>query len=187
MLTCKNHILRPVFLTLAILFLFPVIQAAAHVEKGNMPDSVAEMEYRILLEFKPNNFDVRNKLGMVLFRAEKFADAAREFNYVLKKEPENVDALTGLGRVNTKTNNLQEALTFLQKAIALNPDGLHNYYYLGQAMETQGDMTGAEDAYRKGLDREVSSQVEHYEQDRKLLTEALQNLQKRQKNTPGSN
>ena len=53
-------------LLLAILCAVPVL---AHVE-GHMPDSVAEMEYRILLEFKPGDFTTRVKLAMVLMNQD---------------------------------------------------------------------------------------------------------------------
>ena len=73
MLRTENHILRLVLFT-AILLFSCSNPATAHVEKGTMPDSVAEMEYLILLEFEPDNFEVRIQLGMVLFRSEKYKE-----------------------------------------------------------------------------------------------------------------
>ena len=176
MLPIKNHIFRLTFFSGVLLFSF-CSPATAHVEKGTMPDSVAEVEYRILLEFKPGNREVRNKLGMILYRREKFDEAANEFNYVLKKDPENSDALTALGLVNIKLSNYQQASGLLQKAITINPDDMHIYYYLGQTMEMQGDLSGAEEIYKTGLSREFSPQSEQPSEDRQELVEALQKLQ----------
>jgi len=43
----------------------------AHVTQGNMQEAVVEMEYRILLEFQPDNIEARNKPAMVLYRLDK--------------------------------------------------------------------------------------------------------------------
>ena len=186
MLPIKNHILRLILLSGVLLFFF-CTPATAHVEKGTMPDSVAEVEYRILLEFKPGNLEVRNELGMILFRSEKFDEAASEFDYVLKKDPENIDALTALGRVNIKRSDYQQAMGLLQKAITINPDDMHIYYYLGQTMEMQGNLSGAEEVYKTGLSREFPPQSEQPAEDRQELIEALQNLQERKEKTSEHN
>ena len=182
MLPNKNHNLRLTLLS-GVLFFFFCSPATAHVEKGTMPDSVAEVEYRILLEFKPGNLEVRNKLGMILYRSEKFDEAATEFNYVLKKDPKNSAALTALGLVNTKLSNYQQAIGLLQKALTIKPDDMHIYYYLGQTMEMQGDLSGAEEAYTTGLSLEFPPRSEQPSEDRQELAEALQNLQKRKEKT----
>jgi len=187
MIPIKNHILRLVLLSCVLFFFFNATPATAHVEKGTMPDSVAEVEYRILLEFKPGNLEVRNKLGMILFRSDKFDEAASEFDYVLKKDPENIDALTALGRVNTKLSNYKQAIGLLQKALTIRPDDMHIYYYLGQTMEMQGDLSGAEEIYKTGLSREFPPQSEQPAEDRQELIEALQNLQERKEKTPEHN
>lgn len=182
MLPYKNHIFRLTFLSGVLLFSF-CSPATAHVEKGTMPDSVAEVEYRILLEFKPGNLEVRNKLGMILYRSGKFDEAANEFNYVLKKDPKNSAALTALGRVNIELSNYQQAIGLLQKAITINPDDMHIYYYLGQTMEMQHDLSGAEEVYKTGISRKFSPRNEQPAEDRQELMEALQNLQERKEKT----
>lgn len=158
--------------------------ATAHVEEDNMPDPVAEIEYRILLEFEPDNLEVRIKLGMVLFRSEKYEEAAIEFNYVLNKNPENVEGLIGLARANIKALNYQQAITLLQKALPLNPDDMHIYYYLGQTMEMRDNLSEAEKIYKNGLSQKIPPQNKHAIEERKLLVEALKNLLERREKTP---
>ena len=187
MLPPENHILRLLLFYAVLLFFYGSTPAAAHVEKGTMPDSVAEIEYRILLEFKPDHLEVRNKLGMVLFRSEKFDEAASEFDYVLKKDPENIDALTALGRVNAELSNYHQATVLFKKALAINPGDIHIYYYLGQTLEMQGNLSGAENVYKNGLSRETPSQNEQAAEDRQALIEALKNLQKHKEKTLGHN
>jgi len=183
MLPTKNQILHLILFCTTLLFFFSITPVAAHVEEDNMPDSVAEIEYRILLEFEPDNLEVRIKLGMVLYRSGKFDEAASEFNHVLKKNPKNVEALISLARVNIKLLNHEQATTLLQKALPMDPEDMHIYYYLGQALELQGDATGAEDVYKKGISQELSPQNKHAAEERPLLVEALKNLQEHKEKT----
>jgi tetratricopeptide (TPR) repeat protein len=186
MLPTKNHISRLILFSTVLLFFFSS-PATAHVEKGNMPDSVAEMEYRILLEFEPNNLEVRNQLGMVLFRSEKFDEATDEFDYVLNKNPANIDALVALGRVNAKISKYKQATELFKKAITINPADMHIYYYFGQALELEGNLTGAEDVYKSALSHEIPLQNEQSVEDRQALIDALKNLQGRKEKTLGQN
>ena len=184
MLPIKYQILRRVLFCALLLFFFSS-PATAHVEKGPMPDSVAEMEYRILLEFEPDNLEARNKLGMILYRRDKFEAAESEFNYILKKDPGNIDALTALARVNIRLLNYKQAVALFSKALAINPDDMYIYYYLGQTMEMQENLSGAEDVYKKGLSREISSQDEHAAEARQALIEALNDIQESKETTLG--
>jgi tetratricopeptide (TPR) repeat protein len=178
LLTIQKFSLRVIIFTSVLLF--SIITASAHIEQGNMPDSVAEMEYRILLEFEPDNLEVRNMLGMVLYRSGKFEEAETEFHYVLKRAPENIDAIDALGLVNVKHKNYQFAIDLFKKAIAINPDDMLVYYHLGQALELQGDITGAAEAYRLGLAREGSGpHKQSNDEQRHTLLNALKEINER--------
>ena len=145
-----------------------------------MPDSVAEMEYRILLEFEPENLDVRNRLGMVLYRLGKLDEAEKEFYYVLEKMPENFDAIDALGLVQMERANYQVAIDLFKKAIAINPEHLLAYFHLGQALEHLGDLAGAGEIYRSGIARENSGSDKHNDPgQRQALLDALKSLQDR--------
>ena len=52
-------------------FIFSANDLQAHGPHDNMPDAIAEMEYRILLEYQPDNIEARNKLAMVLYRLDR--------------------------------------------------------------------------------------------------------------------
>jgi Flp pilus assembly protein TadD len=166
-----------VFYTVLLLFCC-IRTAAAHIEKGSMPDSVAEMEFRILLEFEPDNLDVRNQLGMVLYRSGRLEEAKSEFHAVLEKAPENFDATDALGLVNLKQANHHLAIGLFKKAIAINPADMLVYYHLGQALEQLGDTTEAADAYRTGLSLETTGPHRQTNAEQRLmLLDALKNIQ----------
>lgn len=127
--------------------------ALAHVSADSMPDSVAEVEYSIYLEFKPNDLKVRNKLGMVYYRLGKIAEAEKQFSMILKKEPDNYDALDGMGLVKAAGENYDEAIQLHRRAMELNPDDMMVYYHLGHALEKKNILREAVEAYRISLEK----------------------------------
>ncbi len=135
---------------LAILaFLVTTPPAAAHIEEGNMPDGIAQVEYRILLEFEPDNIAVRNKLGMVYYRLGKLDAAAEQFQAVLARDPKNFNAIDALGLVALKRGRPAEALARFQKAITMNPADTMVYLHLGEALEQLHRPEEARAAYEK--------------------------------------
>jgi Tfp pilus assembly protein PilF len=152
--------------------------ARSHIEKGQMPDPLAIMEYRILLEFEPDNHEVRNMLGMALYRQEKYEEAELEFNFVLKADPQNFNAIDALGLVKMKQGKLDSAVDLFKKAIYIDPGDMLVYYHLGQVLELQGNTDSAARAYRTGLDQKISEeQGKWYLEQQKKLVEALKNLE----------
>ena len=127
--------------------------ALAHVSSDDMPDSVAEVEYAIFLEFKPDDPVVRNKLGMVYFRLNKLEEAVREFGRVLQRAPQNYDALDGMGLVQAARPDSTAAISYHRQALAVNADDMMGYYHLGSALEKKGAPREALEAYRTALAR----------------------------------
>ena len=127
--------------------------SCAHVGADDMPDSVAEVEYQIYLEFKPNDLVVLNKLGMVYYRLNKLPAALEEFSKVLKRDPDNYDALAGMGLVMAAQHNYDEAIRYHQQAIAHNPKDMMTYYHLGRALEKKGVFEDAAKAYQTALEK----------------------------------
>ncbi len=156
--------------------------AFAHIEKGQMPDALAIMEYRILLEFEPENHEVRNMLGMALYRQGKLDEAEQEFNSVLTLDPKNFDAIDALGLVKMNQGKLDHAVDLFKKAIYFNPGDLLVHYHLGQALELLGDADSAARAYRSALGKKPSGdQGEWYLEQQQQLIEALKNIEVNQK------
>lgn len=171
------------------LFLFPAF-SHAHPETGLLPDAIAEMEYRIVLEITPNDIKTRNRLGIVLYRKNKLKEAEKEFAEVLRTAPRDFDAHDGMGLVKLKEQKGAEAVAWFQKAVSLNNDDTMVYHGLGLALEQLGRLPEAEVSYRKGLEvneRLIRRGVDRdKELERKnLLLAALQNLQTRMKPAKG--
>lgn len=116
-----------------------------------MPDSVAEMEYRILLEFNPQDTATRSLLGMVLFRQKKFTEAEKEFRQILVREPKNFDALDSLGLTLYSQKRTVESITILQTAMKIRPDDVLVHLHLGRALSDNGQKEAAHDEFEAGL------------------------------------
>ncbi len=141
------------FCALVLFFTLPAGITLAHVDSDSMPDSVAETEYRIFLEFRPNDVVVLNKLGMVYYRQGKLTNAQRQFAKVLRVDPDNYDALDGLGLVKTANREYDEAIMYHRRAIELDVEDMVGYYHLGDAFEKKGLFQEAIEAYTAALEK----------------------------------
>jgi Flp pilus assembly protein TadD len=135
------------------LFIFSANDLQAHVAQGNMPDAIADMEYRILLEFQPDNIEARNKLAMVLYRLDKLDEAIVELQRVLEVEPNNFDALDTLGVVSFKQGKTQQALEYLKAAVRINSEDILVHYHLGLVQGKLGLLDAAETSLVTALTR----------------------------------
>jgi len=106
------------FLVIGVLvvIVFPVC-ASAHYEGELLPDSVAVMEYQMVIQMTPKDTLTRNKLGMVYIRQGKLDKARGEFMEILKVDPKDFDALDSLGMVSDKEGKYREAAGWYTKAL----------------------------------------------------------------------
>jgi Tfp pilus assembly protein PilF len=107
------------FIICAFVFLLAPVCASAHYEGELLPDSVAVMEYEMVLNMTPKDVLTRNKLGMVYIRQGKLDLARKEFTEILKIDPKNFDALDSLGMVSYKEGKYQEAAGWYEKALKI--------------------------------------------------------------------
>lgn len=152
--------------SLLLVFLFSGARVSAHVEKGAMPDSVAEMEYRILLEFNPGDTATRSLLGMTLLRQNKLAEAEKEFRKILEGDPKNFDALDGLGLTLFKQKRGSAALSHLLAAIKIRPNDIMIHLHLGQSLAADGQIEAARQTLATGLDllnKQTASAVKEHQ------------------------
>ena len=161
---------------LLIAFVFSTGPVRAHVE-GHMPDSVAEMEYRILLEFRPNNFETRVKLAFVLMNQDKLGEAEKEFNRSLLASPHNFQAHLGLSLLRLKQHKINAALEMIKKAVEIEPDNPAVYLNYGLILEDDNRPREARQKYRDGLAKLAQNpNAPEAQHDRQQLESALQKV-----------
>jgi len=100
---------------------FPSV-AHGHYDGELLPDSVAVMEYKMVISMNKKDILTRNKLGMVYIRQNKLDKAREEFMAVLEIEPADFDALDSLGIVSEKEGKYAEAVEWYKKALEVRDD-----------------------------------------------------------------
>ncbi len=113
--------MRLIILLVVILSLMPV-PALAHYEGELLPDSVAVMEYQMIISMQPNDTLTRNKLGMVYLRQNKLDKAKEQFLEILKIDPRNFDALDSLGIVSVRLGDFRGAVQWYIAALKIRND-----------------------------------------------------------------
>lgn len=149
------HTILPSMLFMLAVFIFSANDLQAHGDHGDMPDAIAEMEYRILLEYQPDNIEARNKLAMVLYRLDKLDEALVELQRVLQLDPNNFNALDTLGLVSFKQGKTQQALEYLEAAVRINSEGFLVHYHLGLVQAKLGLLDAAETSLVTALTRYI--------------------------------
>lgn len=109
--------------------------AWAHMETDDLPDSVAIMQYRLLLYMNPDDTGPRNSLAMALYRTNELDEAEKELRYILERDPSNFDALDGLGIVLIRMEKHQEAMQCLDKAVKINEQDVMVHVHLSVLYE----------------------------------------------------
>ena len=123
------RLMKPLIICTLFVMMFPAA-ASAHYSGELLPDSVAVMEYSMIISMTPNDTLTRNKLGMVYVRQNKLDKAREQFMEILKIDPKNFDALDSLGIVCDKEAKYAEAVGWYGKAIKIRPNdpGVHQRY-----------------------------------------------------------
>lgn len=79
------------------------------------------------------------------------ADRLPQILALLEKTPGDAFLLYGAALEYKKAEKLVEALDYLNRAIATDPDMCYAYYQKGQVLEEQGDTSAAAKTYREGV------------------------------------
>jgi Flp pilus assembly protein TadD len=126
-----------------------VLLADAAIGRGDLAEA------RRLLErvrtVNPGDSGVTFKLGLVLARMGKPADAIPLFAAVVEQEPANVDARVDLGTVLVDAGRPAEAVGHLERAVAMGADTPLVFNGLGFAKLQTGDRAGAAAAFERSL------------------------------------
>jgi len=147
----EKHIYIAILLFLGSCLFSPTPSSEAHIEKGPMPDDIAEIEYQILLEFEPQNIEARTNLGMIYLRKNKLDEAEKELFEVLRIAPDSFDALDTMGLLRAAHNDHEGAVAFFEAAIAIRPEDVMVHYHLGQSLAASGRFTEAENEFITAL------------------------------------
>ena len=113
----------------------------------------AYVSFQKALKENPRHRDAHYYVGFIYAFQQKFDQAEAEVREAIRTDPDYPDAYNFLGQVLIKQNRRQEAIDAFRKAVSYplysTPDVA--YYQLGLALEMEGDMQNARQAFEDAL------------------------------------
>lgn len=129
--------------------------AALYQENNEAPAALALMEAGTTLY--PDNIQLHYDYGIFLDKNGMEEQALRRMERVLELQPEHADALNFIGYTWADKNiRLPEALQYIEKAVALDPNNGYIVDSLGWVYFRLGDFTRAVKELRRALELEAS-------------------------------
>ncbi len=106
-------------------------------------------EFRIILQFNPDDINANHRLAIVLYRQHDYIGAK---DYLLKAvtlDPTLVDIYGPLGICLFNVSNYEQAEQYLAKSVEANPSYYEPYYFLGMICKMKKDHAVALDMFTK--------------------------------------
>jgi Tfp pilus assembly protein PilF len=119
----------------------------------NTDQQSAYVSFQKALKENPRHRDAHYYVAFIYAYQEKFDQAEVEIREAIRIDPDFPDAYNFLGQLMIKQNRRQEAITAFRKATSYplyaTPDV--SYYQMGLALELEGDMQNAKQAFEDAL------------------------------------
>jgi tetratricopeptide (TPR) repeat protein len=149
------------------------------IDHGN--DEQAKLDLRDLINQLPRSPEAQQRLGTVLQREGRLAEAKAYFQAALERDPDYVEALIGLGQVEAQRGDLLAAIKRMETAIEIDPHRSKAHYSLGRLLESMGNTDEALAEYFRALEFEpnnaaVGLQIAAIQLARKQPDQALARL-----------
>ncbi len=112
----------------------------------------AETMYRRLLEIRPADTNIHERLATTLVHQNELPEAWEHYEKALDIKPENPGALYGLGNILGLEKNFDESVEMYRKSLALNPDHMPTLVNMANVLAFLGQLDEAAGAFQKALD-----------------------------------
>lgn len=119
------------------------------LRRGNLPG--AFVQYEKCLAEAPGNPRLRYKKGLALLAGERFDEASRELESLVREQPDFSRAHEALGRAHFGRQAYTPAETHLREALRLDPDLWTAANLLGNILDYRRQYPQAVEAYRQAL------------------------------------
>jgi arylsulfatase A-like enzyme/Flp pilus assembly protein TadD len=119
-------------------------------EANQLQRSLSVLEAAVKLN--PSEIDAHEKLAVTYTRLGRFADAEREFRFVLSVDPGSPMTYNNLGSMFLAQNRTTDAIDALSRAVALDPGLANAHNGLGVAYARKGDLGRAAAEWQKALE-----------------------------------
>lgn len=136
--------------------------------RENRPDAIKN--YKLAIERKPDDAALHAALASQYLDGKALADAEAEVRKSLELNSDSAQTLLLAGRLSEAQGKTNDAIRFLKKAVAIQPNFIEAHAELGRALFRSGDWAGAATELEAGSATDVYGDL-HY-----LLFRAEQKL-----------
>jgi protein O-GlcNAc transferase len=105
-------------------------------------------QYVQAVQINPGHVQALNNMGNIYFRGGYLAQAEAAYSQIIEKDTEYTAAVAALGQVYLSQQRTDEAITMLNRALALEESWLGAHQALTEAYKRQGQIAKSEDHKR---------------------------------------
>lgn len=114
---------------------------------------LAEEYYKTALELDSTRFDAHYNLAMYYQENEMINEALKKYTQLAKKYPNKRELYFNMGYIHlVKLKLYREAINYFNQAIAVDSNYFEAYFNKGYCLELLGDITNAEEEYKRCLE-----------------------------------
>jgi cellulose synthase operon protein C len=121
-----------------------------HLARGRITH--AEEAFEEALKLNPKAARALAGFGDALYRAGRYSQALARFKAATQADPDDLSAKLGIAKTSLQLERLEEARGVLEKIRKTHPADMRVAYWLGRVVESMGDRTEAEAAYREAIE-----------------------------------
>jgi Flp pilus assembly protein TadD len=126
--------------------------ARSQTNAGKTGNAVATLQ--AALKKFPDEPEIKIELASAYERQKKYSDAEQVFRQIISTDPKNADALNSLAyMLAERGQRLDESVSFVERALVLDPGNPAYLDSLGWAYYKQGKLDAAEQPLREASDK----------------------------------
>jgi len=133
--------------------------AGAQFNQGKF--DVATKSAQQALQIDPKFANAYTVLGMIHTAEKDFPHAEADYRLALKLNDSDSDAWFMYGRALFLHDDFGEAAKAFERALGINPQSVRSYENLARTQDTMGDVKGAEESFKKGV--EISHSQKYFD------------------------
>lgn len=116
-------------------------------------EDLAQKEYAYCVKVDPAGYgaQARRQLGLLLYRQQRWIEAARELEESLRAAPDDLDTRRYLSRCYEQAGNLENAIQTLVLLVKASPSSVDDRFALGNLYRKRGDDGAAAMEFRELL------------------------------------
>lgn len=118
-------------------------------QRGRYDESIANLKAAV--EIEPTSVPTHYLLGLNYYRKQEWANAAQEFELVLKSSPDYTLAVFNLGLAKARLGEREEASRLLRRTLELDPNNFTAAFDLGALLIQMGRAEESLEAFRQTL------------------------------------